>query len=159
MWTKIACIRVNPVVNELPGDKIWLIIRSDVGEKSVKYQLSNAPLDTNTKRFAQMSYSRFWIERAFEDGKGIAGLADYQVRGWTGWHHHMTLSLLAMLVLLMLTIDLGKKAELLTVQDMKEILEVILPKRVITEKDVIELIKEKHIARHSAKMSHHRINK
>ena len=71
----------------------------------------------------------------------------------------MTLSLLAMLVLLMLTIDLGKKAELLTVQDMKEILEVILPKRVITEKDVIELIKEKHIARHSAKMSHHRINK
>jgi hypothetical protein len=37
----------------------------------------------------------------------------------------MTLSLLALLVLLMLTIDLGKKAELLTVQDMNEILEVI----------------------------------
>ena len=92
-----------------------------------------------------MSYSRFWIERAFEDGKGIAGLADYQVRGWTGWHHHMTLSLLAMLVLLMLTIDLGKKAELLTVQDMKEILEVILPKKVITEKDVIELDSKKNI--------------
>ena len=84
MWTKIACIRVNPVVNELPGDKIWLIIRSDVGEKSVKYQLSNAPLDTNTKRFAQMSYSRFWIERAFEDGKGIAGLVRLS-SSWLDW--------------------------------------------------------------------------
>ena len=50
-----------------------------------------------------------------------------------------------MLVLLMLTIDLGKKAELLTVQDMKEILEVILPKKVITEKDVIELDSKKNI--------------
>ena len=44
----------------------------------------------------------------------------------------MALSLLAMIFLLMLVMDLGKKAELLTVQDVKEILEVILPKRVIT---------------------------
>lgn len=63
--------------------------------------------------------------------KGIAGLADYQVRGWTGWHHHMALSLLVMLVLLMLVMDLGKKAELLTFQDLKEILEVMLPKKEI----------------------------
>ena len=34
----------------------------------------------------------------------------------------MALSLLAMLALLMLVMDLGKKAELLTVQDVKEIL-------------------------------------
>jgi SRSO17 transposase len=52
-----------------------------------------------------MSGSRFWIERAFEDGKGIAGLADYQVRSWTGWHHYMTMTLLAMLYILMLMMD------------------------------------------------------
>lgn len=58
----------------------------------------------------------------------------------TGWHHHMALSLLAMLVLLMRVMDFGKMAELLTVQDVKEILEVMLPKRVITEKEILEII-------------------
>ncbi len=43
----------------------------------------------------------------------------------------MALSLLVMLVLLMLVMDLGKKAELLTFQDLKEILEVMLPKKEI----------------------------
>ena len=159
LWSNIACIRVYSVVDGLPGDEIWLIIRQDDGEESVKYQFSNAPPDTSVERFAQMSCSRYWIERAFEDGKGIAGLADYQVRGWTGWHHHMTISLLAMLVLLMLVMDLGKKAELLTVQDMKEILEVILPKRLITEREILEIIEGKHRARYSARMSHHRRNR
>ncbi|PXF62071.1 MAG: hypothetical protein C4B59_00170 [Candidatus Methanogaster sp.] len=105
-----------------------------------------------------MSCSRYWIERAFEDGKGIAGLADYQVRGWTGWHHHMALSLLAMLALLMIVMDLGKKAELLTVQDVKEILEVMLPKKEITEREILKIIEEKHKAQYSARMSHHRRN-
>jgi hypothetical protein len=147
------------VVDGLPGDEIWLIIRQDDGEEFTKYQFSNSPSDTSVERFAQMSCSRYWIERAFEDGKGIAGLADYQIRGWTGWHHHMTISLLAMLFLLILVMDLGKKAELLTVQDMKEILEVILPKRVITESEILEIIEEKLMARYSARMSHHRRNR
>jgi len=34
----------------------------------------------------------------------------------------------------MMVLDLGEKAELLTVQDVKEILEVMLPKRVIKER-------------------------
>ena len=158
LWSNVACIRVHPVVDKLPGDEIWLIIRIDDGDESVKYQFSNAPPDTGVERFAQMSCSRYWIERAFEDGKGIAGLADYQVRGWTGWHHHMALSLLAMLTLLMMVMDLGKKAELLTVQDLKEILEVMLPKKVITERGILKIIEKKHRARYSARMSHHRRN-
>src|SRR3989440_480512 len=30
------------------------------------------------------------------EGKGEVGLAHYGVRGWVGWHHHMTLALLAL---------------------------------------------------------------
>ncbi len=67
----------------------------------------------------------------------------------------MALSLLAMLVLLMRVMDFGKMAELLTVQDVKEILEVMLPKMVITEKEILGIIEEKHKARYSARMSHH----
>ena len=35
------------------------------------------------------------IEECLKRAKGEAGLADYQVRTWEGWHHHQTLSLLA----------------------------------------------------------------
>src|SRR5262245_20889542 len=35
------------------------------------------------------------IEECIKQAKGEAGLADYQVRTWEGWHHHQALSLLA----------------------------------------------------------------
>ena len=35
------------------------------------------------------------IESSFKRGKGEAGMDEYQVRTWHGWHHHMALSLLA----------------------------------------------------------------
>jgi len=160
LWADMAVLRVFPSENNgLPGDECWLIIRKDPKSKEIKYQLSNAPLDTSIDHLAEMSGSRYWIERTFEDGKGIAGLADYQVRNWTGWHHHMTMTLLAMLYIMLMTIDLGKKAEFLTVQDMKEVFEVIMPKRKITDEEILHLILEKHKARLSARRSHHRRNK
>ena len=35
------------------------------------------------------------IEASFKRGKSEAGMDEYQVRTWEGWHHHMALSLLA----------------------------------------------------------------
>src|SRR6266404_3233176 len=35
------------------------------------------------------------IEASFKRGKGEAGMDEYQVRTWQGWHHHMALSLIA----------------------------------------------------------------
>ena len=35
------------------------------------------------------------IEASFKRGKGEVGMDEYQVRTWQGWHHHMTLSLMA----------------------------------------------------------------
>ena len=160
LWADIACLRVFPSEdNSLPGKECWLIIRKDLKDKEIKYQLSNAPVEASIDRLAQMSGSRYWIERTFEDGKGIAGLADYQVRSWTGWHHHITMTLLAMLYLMSLTIDLGKKAEFLTVQDVKEIFEVIMPKRVVTDEELLQLLLQKHKARLASRRSHHQRNK
>ena len=161
LWADMVCLRVFPSENNgLPGDECWLIIRKDPkNSKEIKYQLSNASVDIDIDRLAQISGSRYWIERTFEDGKGIAGLADYQVRNWTGWHHHMTMTLLAMLYLMVLSIDLGKKVEFLTVQDVKEIFEVIMPKRHVTSEELVQLILEKHKRRLSARRSHHRRNK
>ncbi len=49
------------------------------------------------QQLAQMQGQRFWIERAFEDGKSESGMADYQARKWRSWHHHMALVAMAML--------------------------------------------------------------
>ncbi len=35
------------------------------------------------------------IEADFKRGKGEAGMDEYQMRTWQGWHHHMALSLMA----------------------------------------------------------------
>jgi SRSO17 transposase len=49
--------------------------------------LSNAAADTAWERLAYRQTQRFWIERAFQDAKSELGMADYEVRGWKGWHH------------------------------------------------------------------------
>lgn len=36
--------------------------------------------------------SRWYIEELFQTGRGQIGLDHYQVRGWTGWHRHVTLA-------------------------------------------------------------------
>jgi SRSO17 transposase len=59
------------------------------------YLLSNAPLDTSVSEFARVFKAQHRVEECLKRAKGEAGLADYQVRTWEGWHHHQALSLLA----------------------------------------------------------------
>ena len=61
-----------------------------------------------------------------------------------------------LMVLLTMNIELGRKSDLLTLQDVKEILVVIMPKRKISQEELINLIKAKHQARYSARKSHQR---
>ena len=49
------------------------------------------------------------VEELFEDGNQEVGLSHYEVRSWTGWHHHMTLSLLALWFLQLERLAVGKK--------------------------------------------------
>ena len=159
LWSKLACLRVYPVENKLPGKETWLIIRKDEGDNETKYQFSNASADTSIERLGRMSCSRYWMERALQDAKGNTKMADYQVRGWTAWHHHMVMTLLAMLFIMELQIEFGKKAPITSVQDVKEILEVIMPRKEVTEEEILAIILQKHKARLSARKSHHRRNK
>ena len=59
------------------------------------YYLSNADPEEPLKGSARVSRAAHRVEECFRRGKSEAGLADYQVRSWRGWHHHQTLSLLA----------------------------------------------------------------
>jgi SRSO17 transposase len=74
------------------------------------YHLSNAAADTPLIEFARVAKAEHRIEECLQRSKGQAGLADYEVRHWNGWHHHQTLSLIATRFLLTET-RRGKKLD------------------------------------------------
>src|SRR5207248_3146365 len=43
----------------------------------------------------QVAGARWTTEQCYAEGKGEAGLADYEVRYWHSWHRHVTLSMMA----------------------------------------------------------------
>ena len=59
------------------------------------YLLSNEVLTTTVEEWARVYKAQHRIEEMLHRAKGQAGLADYQVRTWEGWHHHQTLALIA----------------------------------------------------------------
>jgi len=82
------------------GDEEMLVViryRDRDQEQVVKvdYYLSNAPPETPLWEFVRVAKAEHRIEECLQRSKSEAGLADYEVRNWTGWQHHQTLSLLA----------------------------------------------------------------
>ena len=59
------------------------------------YYMSNADRVTPAAEFARVAKAEHRIEECFDRGKGEAGMGDYEVRNWIGWHHHQTLSFIA----------------------------------------------------------------
>lgn len=95
----VEAVKVPVRAKTMPGegyDETLVIIRERQADGSVKhdYYLSDAPRDTLLEEFARVSKAAHRIEECFGRAKGEAGLADYEVRTWRGWHHHQTLSLL-----------------------------------------------------------------
>lgn len=88
--------RVVAVRDGLPGPAVWLICRRSLGPNpELKVYLSNAPEETTETELIRIVGMRWPIETAIEESKGHLGMDHYEVRSWLGWHHHMTLCLLA----------------------------------------------------------------
>ena len=101
----------GPVVVEITGtrvvaktdrgrigpEELLVVVRSrdDAGEAKYDYYLSNAPPETAPGVLARVIKAGHRIEECLQRGKSEAGLADYQVRTWSCWHHHQALSLIA----------------------------------------------------------------
>jgi SRSO17 transposase len=66
-------------------------------QKVVKgdFYLSNAQPETPLAACARVAKAAHRIEECLQRSKSEAGLADYEVRNWTGWYHHQTLSFIA----------------------------------------------------------------
>ena len=80
------------------AEEILVVIRyrdRDSNVVKTDYYLSNADLETPLKEFCRAAKAAHRVEECFQRAKGQAGMADYEVRCWRGWYHHITLSLLA----------------------------------------------------------------
>ncbi|MCH7729740.1 MAG: IS701 family transposase [Planctomycetes bacterium] len=94
----VAC-RVQTKIKRrmMQYDEMLVIIRclDEDGATKYDYYLSNAPSNTPLKEFARVAVAAHCIEAAIKRGKSEAGLSDYEVRNWRGWHHHQILALIA----------------------------------------------------------------
>lgn len=122
-----ACLRVVTAHAGLPGPDYWLILRRQPDTAELKTYLSNAPANTPQHTFVWLSGRRWPLETCFEEGKQEVGLGDYQTRTWTGWHHHMTLCILAHFFLVRLRLKLKEEAPALTLPQTILLLQSILP--------------------------------
>lgn len=78
------------------GPEERLVVLRTVGEMRIDYALTNAGPEVTLPEVVDVQRQRHRIEELFEAGNGEAGLDHYEVRSWVGWHHHMTLALVAL---------------------------------------------------------------
>jgi SRSO17 transposase len=135
--------------NQQQARQRLLVVRREA-DGAFKYSLTNASPDTPWERLGYMQAQRFFIERAFEDAKSELGMAQYEVRGWRGWHHHITLCCLALLFALKERIAAAGHTPLLSVRDIVELLAFYLPRRARAPDDVLASLTSRHLARQSA---------
>jgi SRSO17 transposase len=93
----------------LPDRACGLVLRRNLDGSELKAYFSNAPEDTALLTLAQVGAARWAVETELQTDKGETGLDEYEVRRWQGWHHHVTLSLLAGAFLLQVQQDWGGK--------------------------------------------------
>jgi SRSO17 transposase len=96
------------------------------GKTKYDYHLSNARPDTSLDELARVVKAEHRVEDAIKRAKSEAGLSDYEVRTWAGWHHHQTLSLMATWFLIRETRRGKKYTQALTVPQVRILLDVQL---------------------------------
>jgi SRSO17 transposase len=131
--------------------RCWhLLVRREIDGSKLKFCLSNAKPDARLRRLAEMQATRHFVERAFEDAKGACGMADYQVRGWQAWHHHMALVMVALMFLAKECLTNRETAQLLSCNDLVQIMRYKLPSKIETDSDLVASIEHRHQRRQRA---------
>src|SRR6185437_8213261 len=101
-------VRVRTKEERRVGPEERLVVTRTVeATPRTDYSLSHAGPEVPLSELVRVRFARHRIEEVFGAAKGEAGLGQYEVRSWVGWHHHMTLSLLALWFLVLERIRVG----------------------------------------------------
>jgi SRSO17 transposase len=101
-------VRVRAKEERRVGPEERLVVTRTVeAAPRTDYALSNAGPEVPLSELVRARFTRHRIEEVFGAAKGEVGLGQYEVRSWVGWHHHMTLSLLALWFLVLERLRVG----------------------------------------------------
>lgn len=129
-------------------EELELLISRKMDETEVKYSLCHEPsgkLSVGTALYRQMQ--RYWIERAFQEIKEQIGLAQYQVRGWQAWQHHIALTMMALHFILETQVENAENLPLMSCGDVKLMLGNILKNKLDEPKILMQTIHKRHKVR------------
>ena len=89
-------VRVSPTRGESRFAEETLLIEWPKDEaKPTKYWFATVAPDMPLRQLVDIAHMRWRIEHDYRDLKQEIGLGHYEGRGWTGFHHHGTLSIAA----------------------------------------------------------------
>lgn len=88
-----------PQIDGAPGPLHWLIVALPVLGGDPKYFISNAASGVPLEAILHVAFSRWHIERCFEDDKGEIGLDHFEVRNYRSLKRHLILSAVSFLFL------------------------------------------------------------
>ena len=111
-WHRISCgsgskgereydwclMELNPSPHE--GFARYLLVRRSITDPTdLQAFICFCPIDTTFEKLVSIAGTRWQIEQNFEELKGEVGLDHYEVRSHDGWYRHITLALLAHMLL------------------------------------------------------------
>ena len=92
-----------------PLKEVWLLVEWPESEQEpTKYFFCDLPADYSLRRLVRLAKCRWKIEQDYQQLKEELGLDHYEGRSWQGWHHHVTLVMMAHAFLTLETLR-GKK--------------------------------------------------
>lgn len=150
-----AFVRITEARQGLPGPRLWLVLRRNLADPSVvKYYVSNAPAAIESLELVRMSGMRWPVELAFEEAKDELGMDQYETRSWLGWHHHMTLSMLAHHFLVWVRVRWQERAPALTLAQVRLLVRSVIPTLVLNAEQALIQVCYYQRRNHAAYLSH-----
>ncbi len=102
-----ACV-TWPSPEEGGFERGWLVRRSIADPTEIAHYFTHAPENTTLEKVVEIAGRRWTIEECFEQAKQLTGLDGYEVRSWIGWYRHITLSMLALSMLVVIRAKAGQ---------------------------------------------------
>ena len=92
-------VRFFPAQEEVAAPARWLIVARNVMKTEVKYFLSNAPDDVDPRLLLHVAFSRWHIERIYQDAKMQVGFDHFEVRRYLPLTRHLIVTMVSLLFL------------------------------------------------------------
>ncbi len=100
VWEVKHAMLVRPDKKRLPAETCHLLIaRNVLNEEELKFFFSNAPAETSVGQLLLVAFSRWRVERCFQDQKQDIGLDAWEGRRYIGLKRHLILSSVSYLFL------------------------------------------------------------